>query len=133
MEVAEGLPPHEIGGVDGQPVVLCAHRLPGAGSWSACAAAARGEARPSALVGAGSEVVDHRGEDVHAVHETERAPAHLQALLARLHPTAVRQIREARVADHVARVNDHEAAGVPLVRSSRSSGPLSEAALLLEI
>ena len=34
----------------------------------------------------------------------------------RLHP-AVRQIREARVADHVARVaRDHEAAGVPLVR-----------------
>ena len=34
----------------------------------------------------------------------------------RLHP-AVRQIREARVADHVARVAcDHEAAGVPLVR-----------------
>ena len=34
----------------------------------------------------------------------------------RLHP-AVRQIREARVADHVARVaRDHKAAGVPLVR-----------------
>ena len=28
MELAEGFPPHEIGGVDGQPVVLCAHRLP---------------------------------------------------------------------------------------------------------
>ena len=27
MELAEGLPPHEIGGVDGQPVVLCAHRF----------------------------------------------------------------------------------------------------------
>ena len=40
------------------------------------------------LVGAGPEVVDHagqaRGEDVHAVHEPQRAPAHLQALLARL-------------------------------------------------
>ena len=34
----------------------------------------------------------------------------------RLHP-AVGQVREARVADHVARVaRDHEAAGVPLVR-----------------
>ena len=37
---------------------------------------------------AGPEVVDHagqaRGEDVHAVHEPQRAPAHLQALLARL-------------------------------------------------
>ena len=28
VELSEGLPPHEIGGVDGQPVVLCAHRLP---------------------------------------------------------------------------------------------------------
>ena len=40
------------------------------------------------LVRAGPEVVDHagqaRGEDVHAVHEPQRAPAHLQALLARL-------------------------------------------------
>ena len=83
----------------------------------------------------------------------------------RLHP-AVRQVREACVADHVARVAcNHEAAGVPLVcgqgqlrrelimmsshwcappsrsrktralwlPSSRSSGPLSDAALLLEI
>ena len=37
---------------------------------------------------AGPEVVDHagqaRGEDVHAVHEPQRAPAHLQALLAQL-------------------------------------------------
>ena len=40
------------------------------------------------LVRAGPEVVDHagqaRGEDVHAVHEPQRAPAHLQALLAQL-------------------------------------------------
>ena len=40
------------------------------------------------LVRAGPEVVDHAGqarrEDVHAVHEPQRAPAHLQALLARL-------------------------------------------------
>ena len=40
------------------------------------------------LVGAGPEVVDHagqaRGEDVHAVHEPQQTPAHLQALLARL-------------------------------------------------
>ena len=28
VELAEGLPPHDVGGVDGQPVVLCAHRLP---------------------------------------------------------------------------------------------------------
>ena len=78
----------------------------------------------------------------------------------RLHP-AVGQVREARVADHVARVaRNHEAAGVPLVRgqgqlrrkalrlhqrlvvdhderalwlpSSRSSGPLSGGALLLD-
>ena len=39
-------------------------------------------------MGAGPEVVDHAGqacgEDVHAVHEPQRAPAHLQALLARL-------------------------------------------------
>ena len=91
----------------------------------------------------------------------------------RLHP-AIGQVREARVADHVARVaRDHEAAGVPLVRGqeqlrqealrlhqrlvvdhdelalvrpavslqedpralvahNRSSGPLSEAALLLD-
>ena len=40
------------------------------------------------LVRAGPEVVDHAGqacgEDVHAVHEPQRAPAHLQALLAQL-------------------------------------------------
>ena len=46
----------------------------------------------------------------------------------RLHP-AVRQIREARVADHVARVAcDHEAAGVPLVRGQ---GQLRREALRL--
>ena len=28
MELAEGLPPHDVGGVDGQPVVLSAHRFP---------------------------------------------------------------------------------------------------------
>ena len=28
LELAEGLPPHDVGGVHGQPVVLCAHRLP---------------------------------------------------------------------------------------------------------
>ena len=28
MELSEGLPPHDVGGVDGQPVVLCAHRFP---------------------------------------------------------------------------------------------------------
>ena len=28
MELAEGLPPHDVGGVHGQPVVLSAHRLP---------------------------------------------------------------------------------------------------------
>ena len=28
VELAEGLPPHDVGGVHGQPVVLCAHRLP---------------------------------------------------------------------------------------------------------
>ena len=27
VELAEGLPPHDVGGVDGQPVVLCAHRF----------------------------------------------------------------------------------------------------------
>ena len=26
VELAEGLPAHDVGGVDGQPVVLCAHR-----------------------------------------------------------------------------------------------------------
>ena len=40
------------------------------------------------LVRAGLEVVDHagqaRGEDVHAVHKPQRAPPHLQALLAQL-------------------------------------------------
>ena len=46
----------------------------------------------------------------------------------RLHP-AVRQIREARVADHVARVaRDHEAAWVPLVRGQ---GQLRREALRL--
>ena len=46
----------------------------------------------------------------------------------RLHP-AVRQVREARVADHVARVaGDHEAAGVPLVRGQ---GQLRREALRL--
>ena len=45
------------------------------------------------LVRAGPEVVDHAGkscgEDVHAVHEPQRAPAHLQALLAQLAEVAV--------------------------------------------
>ena len=36
VELSE-LPPHEIGGVDGQPVVLCAHRLPSQhASWQCC-------------------------------------------------------------------------------------------------
>ena len=137
--------PHDVGGADGQPVVLCAHRF---SSQHAVVAVHRGHLprlgaaevleghgqlaqdavprllqlavrpllfeRPSLrrrarrraqlqlgvkrghqreelrqlLVGAGPEVVDHagqaRGEDVHAVHEPQRAPAHLQALLARL-------------------------------------------------
>ena len=147
VELAEGLPPHDVGGVDGQPVVLCAHRLPrqhavvavllphrghlprlgaaevleGHGQLAQDAAprllqlavrppllerpslrqarrraqlqlgVKRGHQREELrqlLVRAGPEVVDHagqaRGEDVHAVHEPQRAPAHLQALLARL-------------------------------------------------
>ena len=149
VELAEGLPPHDVGGVHGQPVVLCAHRLPrqhavvavllphrghlprlgaaevleGHGQLAQDAVprllqlalmrppllerpSLRRRARRSAqlqlgvkrghqreelrqlLVRAGPEVVDHagqaRGEDVHAVHEPKRAPAHLQALLARL-------------------------------------------------
>ena len=27
VELSEGLPPHDVGGVDGQPAVLCAHRF----------------------------------------------------------------------------------------------------------
>ena len=74
-----------------------------------------------------------------------RSPVHVRALVLlvfqellelchvglgnlRLHP-AVGQVREARVADHVARVaRDHEAAGVPLVRGQ---GQLSGEALRL--
>ena len=148
MELAEGLPAHEIGGADGQPVVLCAHRLPRQHAVVAVLLPHRGHAprlgaaevleghgqlaqdaaprllqvavRPplfersslgrrvgrraqlqlgvkrghqreelrQLLVGAGPEVVDHAGqasgEDVHAVHEPQRVPAYLQALLARL-------------------------------------------------
>ena len=139
---------YDVGGVHGQPVVLCAHRLPRQHAVVAVLLPHRGHLprlgaaevleghgqlaqdavprllqlavrpplfeRPSLgrrvrrraqlqlgvkrghqreelrqlLVGAGPEVVDHagqaRGEDVHAVHEPQRAPTHLQALLARL-------------------------------------------------
>ena len=148
VELAEGLPPHDVGGVHGQPVVLCAHRLPRQHAVVAVLLPHRGHLprlgaaevleghgqlaqdavprllqvavrpplfeRPSLrrrvrrsaqlqlgvkrghqreelrqlLVGAGPEVVDHAGqacgEDVHAVHEPQRGPAHVQALLARL-------------------------------------------------
>ena len=124
VELSEGLPPHDVGGVDGQPVVLCAHRFPRQHAVVAALLPHRGHLprlgaaevfeRPSLgrrvgwraqlqlgvkrghqreelwqlLVRAGPEVVDHagqaRGEDVHAVHEPQLAPAHLQALLARL-------------------------------------------------
>ena len=71
----------------------------------------RGEAQPQVLVHVRALVL----LGLHGVKELLEL-RHVGLRHLRLHP-AVRQIREARVADHVARVaRDHEAAGVPLVR-----------------
>ena len=56
------------------------------------------------LVGAGPEVVDHAGqacgEDVHAVHEPQRARAHLQTLLARLAEDSEAEVAVVALLDH---------------------------------
>ena len=71
----------------------------------------RGEAQPQVPVHVRALVL----LGLHGVEELQEL-SHVGLGNLRLHP-AVRQVREARVADHVARVaRDHEAAGVPLVR-----------------
>ena len=71
----------------------------------------QGEAQPQVLVHVRALVL----LGLHGVEELLEL-RHVGLGHLRLHP-AVRQIREACVADHVARVaHDHEAAGVPLVR-----------------
>ena len=71
----------------------------------------RGEAQPQVPVHVRALVL----LGLHGVEELQEL-RHVGLGNLRLHP-AVRQVREARVADHVARVaRDHEAAGVPLVR-----------------
>ena len=63
---------------------------------------------------------------LHGVEELQEL-SHVGLGDLRLHP-AVRQVREARVADHVARVaRDHEAAWVPLVRRTAASRGSSSA------
>ena len=79
----------------------------------------QGEAQPQVLV--------HVRARLHGVEQLLEL-CHVGLGHLRLHP-AVRQIREARVADHVARVaRDHKAAGVPLVRGQ---GQLRREALRL--
>ena len=71
----------------------------------------RGEAQPQVPVHVRALVL----LGLHGVKELQEL-SHVGLGNLRLHP-AVGQVREARVADHVARVaRDHEAAGVPLVR-----------------
>ena len=83
----------------------------------------RGEAQPQVPVHVRALVL----LGLHGVEELLEL-RHIDLSHLRLHP-AVRQIREARVADHVARVaRDHEAAGVPLIRGQ---GQLRREALRL--
>ena len=83
----------------------------------------RGEAQPQVPVHVRALVL----LGLHGVEELQEL-SHVGLGDLRLHP-AVRQVREARVADHVARVaRDHEAAGVPLVRGQ---GQLRREALRL--
>ena len=83
----------------------------------------RGEAQPQVAVHVRAFVL----LGLHGVEELLEL-CHVSVGNLRLHP-AVRQVREARVADHVARVaRDHEAAGVPLVRGQ---GQLRREALRL--
>ena len=71
----------------------------------------RGEAQPQVPVHVRALVL----LGLHGVEQLQQL-SHVGLGDLRLHP-AVGQVREARVADHVARVaRDHEAAGVPLVR-----------------
>ena len=74
----------------------------------------RGEAQPQVPVHVRALVL----LGLHGVEELQEL-RHVGLGNLRLHP-AVGQVREARVADHVARVaRDHQAAGVPLVRQLR--------------
>ena len=83
----------------------------------------RGEAQPQVPVHVRALVL----LGLHGVEELQEL-SHVGLGNPRLHP-AVGQVREARVADHVARVaRDHEAAGVPLVRGQ---GQLRREALRL--
>ena len=85
----------------------------------ACSSAPAGPARlPPRPAGPGKVPVHVRALVLLGLHGVEELQelSHVGLGNLRLHP-AVRQVREARVADHVARVaRDHEAAGVPLVR-----------------
>ena len=83
----------------------------------------RGEAQPQVPVHVRALVL----LGLHGVKQLQQL-CHVGLGNLRLHP-AVGQVREARVADHVARVaRDHEAAGVPLVRGQ---GQLRREALRL--